>query len=492
MIIQRDFLVKALPDAQIFVGNRDVTHEVEWQCGILGQQCGAAIDSRLVVPGDIFFALDGAATDGHLFIEQALEKGASGLVIKKSKRGMANAGSKLNAVSIDFERKHADKLIVLVDDPYEALLALTRAWRAQLTCPVVGITGSIGKTTTKEMVRSMLAAAKIPSFVSYKNYNTIIGVCLNLLRAESLCKAVVLEVGISHKGEMEEIARLLRPTIGLITCIAHSHGEGLGGLVGITDEKRKLFAGFDAHNVGIIFGDQGVLSSIRSAHPITKFGFKPKNQVCAKKVNVLREVSGQCTTHFELRWFGQCAQVKLNGNHPGLVHNALAASSIAYFLHIPLATIVEALATFQGFENRFQLRKLKGGNGELLSDCYNANPESMRAALMAFDQMPSAKKKIVVIGDMLELGPREMFWHRQVGRVLHKTTSIKAVILVGLRAQVIAKTAPTIIAIETAADWQEACEKLKPMVAATESFVLVKASGGMKLDRLVAEIAEPA
>ena len=482
MILQKDFLAKALPLAQFFINGKNISTDSPWTCQSLGSKVGASIDSRNVVAGDVFFAIEGASTDGHRFIEQALDRGAVALVVQEGKQDCLSVAG--------IQQKLTDKLVILVADPCQALIAITRAWRALFTCPVVGITGSIGKTTTKEMVRTLLASANIPAFVSYKNYNTLLGVCLNLLRADLAVKVIVFEVGINHKDEMDAIAELLQPTIGLITCVAHSHGEGLGGLQEIAQEKRHLFSYFKAHDVGIVFGDQELLSEIHYAHPIAKFGFKTKNQVQARKVKVLCDDAGQLATHFTLKWYNQKADVRLKGNHGGLVHNAVAASTIAYFLQIPFDDVVKGLESYQGFENRFEMRKLKDDKGLLLSDCYNANPESMRAALLAFEQMPSTSKKVVVLGDMLELGERELYWHRQIGRVLYKTLSVKSLILVGQRAKVIAKTAPITMEIATANDWQEACQKLDLMLSDQKALVLVKASGGMKLDKMVTQVTE--
>lgn len=484
MILQSDFLQKALPHARVMLNGNDVTSQSVWNCCCEHTNVGVAIDSRNVVSGDVFFAIQGAQTDGHLFLEQALERGASALVIQSGKETLLAQPCLLPALT--------DKLVIIVADPVEALIAVARAWRALFTCPVVGITGSIGKTTTKEMVRSLLNAAGIPHHVSYKNYNTELGVCLNLLRADLSAKAVVLEAGINHKDEMARIASILQPTIGLITCVAHSHGEGLGGLQEIALEKRQLFSQFKPHDVGIVFGDQELLSEVHYHHPIAKFGFKTKNQVQARKVKVVCEDSCELMTQFTLKWYGQRADVRVKGNHAGLVHNALAASTIAYFLQLPFEAIVRGLEGFSGCENRFEARAIKAGRGRLFSDCYNANPESMRAALLAFEQMPTTGKKIVVLGDMLELGDRELYWHRQIGRVLFKTLSVNALILVGQRAKVIAKTAPITMEIDMALDWQDALAKLDRMLADSTTLVLVKASGGMKLDKMVAEVTEPA
>lgn len=473
MILSKNFLQSVLPHASFFVGTK---------AGLDGQifsdqdaQVGVSIDSRTLEPQELFFAMKGAVCDGNDFVVQAFERGACGMVTDRYP----------NAVD---QKLLAGKIIIVVADVLEALIALARAWRAQFNVPIVGITGSIGKTTTKEMTRSILQAAGVKSFVSYKNQNNIIGLCLNILKMPSDVAVGVFEVSLYHKGVIEKLADILRPTIGIITRLAHAHIQHVGSLADIAREKQALFKFFENQQVGIVFGDQLLLSNATYKHPIAKFGFKMKNLFQARKVTVEQDEKGLLSTQFMLTWYHEKVAVRLHGNHQGLVHNALAASTLAYFLQIPLEAVVCGLAAYQSFENRFQFLPLKAGHGQLISDCYNANPESVRAALKAFHELKVTDQKIAVLGDMLELGQKEDYWHRQVGRMLCKAASINQLILVGQRASLIAKTAPRGMSIEYAADWQAALSILEGKLEQGNPSVLVKGSRGMQLDKLVDEV----
>lgn len=473
-------MLEALPYATYTVSGVTLTPDGAWDFVAINQGVTGSIDSRSIEPGQLFIALQGAQSDGHKHLGDALKKGAVALVIQASKKEL------LSQIS---SQDLTNKLVIIVPDTRAALIDLARCVRKNLTCPVVGITGSVGKTSTKEMVRSILREAKMPAAVSFKNYNSIYGLCLNLLSIEPGVQAVVFEVGINGKGEMKEIADVLRPTIGLITCIVHAHAQGLGSLEDISFEKRQLFSNFSSADVGIIFGDQTVLTDIHYAHPIAKFGFKTKNQIQARKVHIQDHGDNKFTTNFVLKWYKEKSPVAMQGNHGSLVHNALAASAVAYFLNIKLDDVVQGLQKFQGFENRFEAKKIKGSRSILYSDCYNANPESMKAALAAFEQMTAKGKKIAVLGDMLELGPKEAYWHRQIGRFLYKTLSIELLILVGERSRAIAKTAPVTMQTHFVKDWQEAKTALEQILT-DEALVLVKSSRGMNLLSLVKEITE--
>ncbi len=474
MILSKKFLQSVLPHASFFIGVSAGFDEHSFDAQ--DTEVGVSIDSRTLESQELFFAVKGAVCDGNDFIAQALERGACGVV---TERYPETVDAKLLA----------GKIVIVVADVLEALIALARAWRAQFTIPIVGITGSIGKTTTKEMTRSILQAAGVKSFVSYKNQNNIIGLCLNILKMHSDVAVGVFEVSLYHKGVIAKLADILRPTIGLITRLAHAHIQHVGSLTDIAREKQALFTFFENQHVGIVFGDQPLLSNATYKHPIAKFGFKMKNLFQARKVSVEQDEQGLLSTSFMLTWYHKKVAVRLRGNHQGLVHNALAASTLAYFLQIPLEAVVSGLAAYQSFENRYQFMPLKTGRGQLISDCYNANPESVRAALNAFHGLKVPDQKIAVLGDMLELGQKEAYWHRQVGRMLCKTASINQLILVGDRASLIAKTAPRGMFIEYAADWQAALRILENKLAHGNPSVLVKGSRGMQLDKLVEVVA---
>ena len=433
------------------------------------------IDSRHVVPGSIFLALPGKRTDGHNFVKEAVERGATGLIINEKKR---------DCVQELTPRQQEKTRVIPVEDTLKALVSLARQWRQRFTYPVIGITGSIGKTTTKEMVRSILQVAAFPAFVSYKNQNTLIGLSLNILKMNDNHPAAIFELGVNEPGEMKTLTDVLRPTAALITEVSHSHTQYLGSLTHIAQEKRAIFSHFAPDNIGIVNGDQELLSQAYYHHPIIKFGLKMRNQMQARKIRVQSDDDTLVTT-FNLIMYNEKRAVKLPGNHRGRITNALAACSVAHLLGISIDDCVQGLELFSSVEGRFTYKKLTHNRGVLIDDCYNANPESMRAALLALHEMKNSSVKIAVLGDMLELGEKEEFWHRQIGRVLCRAMSIGYIILVGKRAQLIAKTAPLTIKTLCVATAGQAIDALNTLLQPKDSLVLIKASNGMQLCKLV-------
>lgn len=480
MLISNDFLRKALPGAFVKLQGNNSNDFVDLsQVDLDERDVDLSCDSRAINPGDFFIALKGARVDGHAFVEQALDNGAAGLIISDE--------SCLRNLS---KKRVQDCCILKVSNTLQALTDLAIAWRSMLSIPLVGITGSIGKTSTKEILKNILVCAGIDAFVSYKNQNSTIGLPLNILRVRPHHKVAVFELGISEQGEMEKLADMLRPTLACITCIAHSHAKGLGNIQDICYEKRFIFKYFAPSDVGIIFGDQDVLTDAFYTHPIAKFGYKTRNQVQARKIQHIEVADGTILTEFILKWYGKKSRVILPNNHGGLVVNSLAASTLAYFLDVPFEAVVQGLQTYAGFENRFEMKPLLAKRGIMISDCYNANPESMKAALVAFNQMKKDGHKIAVLGDMLELGEKEIYWHRQIGRILKRMDSIDSIILVGHRAWEISQTAPASISIIRAADWQEATVVLHDCLKEQTGMVLVKGSSGMQLGKMVEKFVE--
>jgi UDP-N-acetylmuramoyl-tripeptide--D-alanyl-D-alanine ligase len=330
--------------------------------------------------------------------------------------------------------------------------------------------------------------AKFPAYVSFKNQNTIIGLSVNILNMRKEHKAAIFELGINEAGEMEQLVDVLRPTIGLITYLAHAHMQGLGKIKNVAIEKRKIFTYFKADNIGVVCGDLPLLASAYYTHPVIRFGTKTKNQIQARMIKVLDDNS----VSFVLKLYAKKFKIKLGGNNPGLINNALGATTLAHLLNIPISDITKGLESFKGFDDRFERKKIVQGRGEFISDCYNASPESMKAAILAFDQLKTNNSKVAILGDMMELGENELFWHRQIGRVLNKTSSLKHLILVGKMAKFMAKNAPTNLKIDYAQDWQQAKEKLNQILQADkekEALILVKASHSMGLDKLVNEFS---
>lgn len=434
-----------------------------------------AVDSRLVQRGDVFIALSGNRVDGHDFIVDAVERGAAGIMISHHRQDCLRALSEAQRRSIT---------IVIVHDPKEALITLARAWRTQFSCAVVGITGSIGKTSTKEIITNILRCAGKRFIAAYGNQNTLIGISLNILKMRPEHEVAIFEMGINKRGEMAVMAELVRPTTAIITTIGHSHMEGLGSLTDIATEKRDIFKYFNEDNIGIINGDQPVLATIAYPHPIIKFGCKTTNQIQARKIQV-----AVSTIQFNVKIYHDKYRVTLPTNHVGRVFNVLAAIAVCFHVGIDPKYILEGVQEPVSINGRFEMRKIGQHQGTIINDCYNASPESMKAALLAFEKIEAQGPKLAVLGDMLELGVTWRFWHRQLGRFLRKVPSLQHVILVGENVKWTQKTVPINISVDVVPNWQEAITKLNNYLQPGCS-VLVKGSRGIGLNNLVEAIAE--
>ena len=460
MILDRNFFKTIIPNVE-WIGSAEPCFD----------HC--VTDSRSAQKNSAFFALQGEKVDAHDFLVDAYTYGARTFIIEKSKR------EKVNALSSAMLKESA---VAFVDNVVQVLVALATAWRAQFTCPMVGITGSIGKTSTKELLVSVVRSSGKNCLATEGSRNTIISTATTLLALRPEHSCVIMEMGVNRRGEMALLAQMIKPTMGIITCIGHSHMEGLGSLQDIAAEKRDIFKYFKEDNIGIINGDQPVLAGIAYAHPVVKFGFKTTNQVQARKV----QVHNGATTCI-LKLYNERLQLSMATIHAGRLLNALASAAAAYLLHIPSAAIVQGIAQAPVVPGRFELKELRSPRGILVNDCYNANPESMKEALLAFERMETRGKKIAVLGDMLELGVNTPFWHRQLGRSLRKAPSLSRVILVGKHIRAAEKVMPHALPFSAVANWQEAVAELQRYLE-QDVAVLVKASNGVGLKNLVEKI----
>lgn len=434
------------------------------------------VDSRVIQQGDIFSALPGDRVDGHDFVLQALQRGALGCLVAQS------AWVHLAPLVAPFMTK---AFFVIVPDTRQALVVLATAWREQFSIPVIGITGSVGKTTTKELLVAIIRRQGLSVVASEGNQNTLIGLSLALLRMQPEHQFAIFEMGINKRGEMDALARMVKPTMGVITALGHGHMEGLGSLTDIAAEKRDIFKYMKADGIGVINGDQPQLGGVAYAHPVIKFGCKMINQVQARQIQ--QRPGG---IHFVLKLYRDRYQVQLASENQSRIYNALAAAAVACFFSIPAETIVASLTTDFSVKSRFQRRHIKGTQSLIIDDSYNAIPESMKAALVAFEHLESSGKKIAVLGDMLELGITAPFWHRQLGRFLRKTPSVHHVVFVGEQMKWAGKAAPLGLSYEHHDTWEQAAVVVRDRVAHEQSVVLVKGSRGMALNKLVDLLAE--
>ncbi len=462
MRFNQQFITSVVPEAR-FSGSQ------------IQEFTAASLDSREVKKGELFIAVQGSKVDGHDYIAEALTKGAVGIIIDHAKEEVLKK----------LDKNALDKIFVVsVPDTQKAVISIAAVWRSLFTIPVIGITGSIGKTTTKEMIANIARLHGMKYVASKGNQNTAIGLALNILRLRQEHQLAILEMGISMRGEMARMTDLARPTIGIITYIGHSHMEGLGSLNDIANEKREIFKHFKEDNIGIINGDQLILSQIAYRHPMIRFGSKTTNQVQGRKIQ-----PNNLTTTFVLKLYKERFNIVLDTNNTSRVFNALAASAAGYLLGIPSKTIIKGIQEPLIIEGRFHSTLLKADKGILIDDAYNASPESMKAALLAFEKVESKGQKIAVLGDMLELGVNSPFWHRQLGRFLRKVPSLNHVILVGDLVKWTKDTVPVGITFEHVPTWKEATESLKKRLD-RGAAILVKGSLGMQLQNLVGELTE--
>ena len=415
---------------------------------------GVATDTRQPMPGTLFIALKGENFDGHDFVEKAKEAGAIALLVAKP------VASDLPQVVV------ADTLLALGD--------LASHARAQNRARVVGITGSNGKTTVKTLVASILSLHG-KTHVNAGNFNNEIGLPLSLLAMPEDTQYAVFEMGAGKPGDIDYLAAIARPEIGLVNNIGPAHLERMGSLEGIAETKGALYAALPAYGAAVINADETfatLFTSMNRAERVIRFGLDNPADVGAKIHKLGTE------SHFELYTSAGNVDVvlPLPGRHN--VANALAAASIALALDVPLATIKQGLETAQTVKGRLVRHAMPGG-WTLIDDSYNANPASTAAAIATLVQEPA--EAWLVLGDMRELGSQARELHAQIG-ALAKKSGIAWLYTVGDLAR--AATAAFGEGAQHFADQESLTRALAAQVRSGVN-VLVKGSRGSAMDRIV-------
>lgn len=349
---------------------------------------GASIDSRTIEPGQIFAALKGGKTDGHAFVAQAIERGAAGALV---------------AEGFECLRPELEEKLVRVPDPLAALQELAARHRMGFSIPVVGITGSSGKTTTKEMTTAVLSV-KYRVLGTEGNLNNHIGLPLTLLRLTEEHSAAVVEMGMNAPGEIRFLSKMAAPTVGVITNVGAAHLEGLGSVERVMEAKLEIADHLEGPLV--VCADDVVLAQrCRSIHDnVLTFGFSEKADV--RGVDPKNEKRG---ISFAVE--GVVFNLQVPGAFNAL--NALAAIAVGRYLGVDTVTAARGLSAFSGAPMRFSVRP--EGPYVLIDDSYNSNPLSAEAALRELGRMPG--RRVAVLGDMLELGERAEDYHHQMGRL---------------------------------------------------------------------------
>lgn len=405
-------------------------------------------DSRSCPPGSLFFALKGDSFDGNQFAEKALESAAFALV--------------------DDPNLKTNERMILTDNVLQTLQSLARLHRKTLGIPVIGITGTNGKTTTKELMASVLST-RFNTLSTLGNYNNHIGVPLTLLRLTSHHEIAVVEMGANHPGEISELAEIALPDYGIITNVGYAHLEGFGSFEGIIRTKGELYD-FLRKTSGTIFIDQDneFLLPIAGGINLITYG-KGKNNFVSGKII-------ECDPYLRFRWKHQndmhVVSTYLVGSYN--LSNLLAAIAVGTFFSIPANSMNEAIANYIPQNNRSQLKKTD--RNELIIDAYNANPSSMQAALTNFSTL-KASPKMVILGDMLELGVDSSFLHMEVLKQL-EALNFDRVLLCGNIFCSIDHSFPCFQTID------QLCEYLKK-TGINGQYILIKGSHGIHLEKTI-------
>ena len=363
--------------------------DADLAAGLPDSVAGWSIDSRSINPGDCFLALRGPTHDGHDYVAQVLAKGASAAVVERRVEGAAAA------------------LQLVVPDTTLALGKLGRAVRDRMTgVPVVAVTGSAGKTSTKDIVAGLLSA-QFRTGKTVGNFNNHLGVPLSFLRLPDDCRAAVLEMGMNHAGEIRELAKMARPSIGVITNVGWAHTENFpDGIEGVARAKRELIEELPVDGIAVLNADDPRVREFAKVHGGRSilFGFADDAEVRGEDLEL-------SPAGVRFRALGTDFEASLTGRHA--VSNILAGIAVCRALDISPERLRDAVHSLTPGKMRGE--RLERNGVTIINDCYNANPEATRSMIELLQGVP-ARRRIAVLGEMLELGPEAESLHRRTGK----------------------------------------------------------------------------
>ena len=434
-------------------------------CG--GRYCGAGdlsrelgrvvIDSREIAPGDLFVAYKGEKVDGHDYISAALDRGAACCLAERIPEGETRG-------------------VLLVEDVQRALEKIAAAYRDTLTLPIVGITGSVGKTSAKEMISAVLSS-RWNVLKTDKNLNNQIGVPMTLSRITREHDAAVIEMGISGFGEMHALAAMVRPRIGVFTLIGHAHLEFLHDLDGVLRAKSEMLEHMDEGACVILNGDDEKLRGLRCAQRTLRFGFSDDCDVRAENVKACGE-----TTECDILHGPHRLHVRIPAFGRPLVYAALEGAAVGFEMGLSDEEIARGIASFETVGRRARL--IHTGKITLLDDCYNSNPDVLASGIDSLCELPG--RHVCILGDMLEMGPESPKLHRRGGEYAREK-GVDRILCCGEMGRCFAEGAPDIA--RSFPDREALIDALGEEIREGDS-VLVKASRGAHFETIADALKE--
>lgn len=429
-------------------------------------------DTREINVGDIYLGIKGERFNGSNFYKEAFEKGAKGCILQDIE------------ISKEDINTYNDKFIIIVDNVVDALQKIAKYKRSLYDIPVIGITGSVGKTSTKDIIASVMAT-KYNVLKTEGNYNNEIGLPLTVLRLKDH-DALVLEMGMSAFGEISLLTDIAKPTTGVITVIGSSHIGELGSRENILKAKLEILEGLNEDGALIINNDNDLLNLWNKEnsdnHKHITYGIENKSILNAKNINIKEKGS-----LFEIETNNKVytVEVPVAGKH--FIYNSLAAIAVGLENNIEMEKIIEGISSFSLTKRRMEIIK-NSNNVTIINDCYNASYESVKAALEYLASL-KASRKIAVLGDVLELGEFSKQMHEKIGEEV-VNNNIDTLVTVGKEAKTISDTVKNKsknIDVYSFDENQDASNLLKQIMKEND-IILVKASNGMHFEEIVESI----
>jgi UDP-N-acetylmuramoyl-tripeptide--D-alanyl-D-alanine ligase len=441
------------------------------------------VDSRETTPGSLFVALVGETVDGHDYVGEAFQKGARAALVGRPVPG-DHTTLDLRPGQPPITLSGSPPYCLLVEDPLAAMQTVAQAWRNRFQTRVVGITGSVGKTSSKELIHSVLSR-RYRALKSPGNRNSVVGLPPVLLDLRPFHQYAVLEMGMYTTGEIARLCELARPVVGVVTIVGPAHLSRAGSMEAITAAKQELVESLPADGVAILNKDDARVMGMahHTQARIFTYGLDPKADLWADNIRSMGLEGMRFTLHYGREALN--VQVPLLGRHS--VHTALRATAVGLVEKMPWETIIAGLN-----DSRAQLRlvAVPGPRGStIIDDTYNSSPDSAMAALNLLQDLDG--RHVAVLGDMLELGFMEEEAHRLVGRRAAEVAD--ALVVVGRRGRWIGEEALSVgmgaDQVLLAADLETAVAILREIITGDDT-ILVKGSLGMNMSRIVAELGE--
>ena len=434
------------------------------------------IDSRKVEKGSLFVAITGENNDGHRYIKQAMDIGAVCVICEKIP----------NDVDVNI---YKDVCFIVVDNSVEALQNLARFQRSRLKSKVIGITGNIGKTTTREMIRTAIGSF-FKTTTTECNYNNHIGLPLTIVNTPIDTEILILEMGMNHIGEIDFLTRIARPDVAVITKIAPAHIGNFNNIGEIVKAKAEIFNGMGKNGTVILDGDGEFVEDFRNfanqrgIKNIITVGSGDNNDVKIKKIGFCNDL----TTNYEIFVNGVCVSGKINGLIKHNVFNSLFAFAVARVFNLDLVKVADNLENFQIVNGRgnFERKNVNGKKITIINDCYNSSPDSLSASINTLSEIKRLfgnSRCVAIIGDMLELGEKSKQYHSNIADVLI-SCEINNVVCIGEDCREIFKKLPNTFNKLDFKRTDDFCDKILDFVEDND-ILLLKASHGMHFEKII-------